>query len=486
MNKVLFIFLAFLSFSAFAQHNDKQKIGISKSVDNYLKVVIKVNEVPGLAVGIIKNNKIIFQQYYGIGIIEDDKKVDSNSLFRIYSTTKLISTVCIFQLIEKGQLSLEDKISKHINNLPTEWQDVKIKNLLSHSSGIPDIVRFDDISVNATNSEVIERLSKEKMEFQTGDHYSYNQTNFLLLTMIIEKISGQTFEDFVLENQFSNSQNEVLFSSNSNERIPNRVQKYNYNETKKQYEKSTHIGGLRAHSANGIAITLPAFLQWSINLNKNVFLKENTKKMMWKLFPFNNKQDIFGYGWEVNNMNNILSAGFSGGNVSAYKIFPDNNVSIILMYNGYKYPSFPIQYQVINHIAQLIDPKLADPFLLSEEANNKDIVTQPKITKENYGYRIEKDKVIFSYKQNKNQNPQFIKSISVAGSFNDWNPDNQSFQMIKKDGNAFELSVPKSQFEKGKIYTFKFVMNKINWLTTPYKAKNIDGTPDNNLTLKID
>ncbi len=87
MKKVLFIFLAFLSFSAFAQHNDKQKIGISKSVDNYLKVVIKVNEVPGLAVGIIKNNKIIFQQYYGIGIIEDDKKVDSNSLFRIYSTT---------------------------------------------------------------------------------------------------------------------------------------------------------------------------------------------------------------------------------------------------------------------------------------------------------------------------------------------------------------------------------------------------------------
>ncbi len=59
--------------------------------------------------------------------------------------------------------------------------------------------------------------------------------------MIIEKISGQTFEDFVLENQFSNSQNEVLFSSNSNERIPNRVQKYNYNETKKQYEKSTHM-----------------------------------------------------------------------------------------------------------------------------------------------------------------------------------------------------------------------------------------------------
>ncbi len=111
--------------------------------------------------------------------------------------------------------------------------------------------------------------------------------------------------------------------------------------------KNQHIWRLRAHSANGIAITLPAFLQWSINLNKNVFLKENTKKMMWKLFPFNNKQDIFGYGWEVNNMNNILSAGFSGGNVSAYKIFPDNNVSIILMYNGYKYPSFPIQYQVI-------------------------------------------------------------------------------------------------------------------------------------------
>jgi hypothetical protein len=68
----------------------------------------------------------------------------------------------------------------------------------------------------------------------------------------------------------------------------------------------------------------------------------------------------------------------------------------------------------------------------------------------------------------------------------DWNPDNKLYQMTKKEGNTFELIVPKSQFEKKKTYTFKFVMNKTKWLTTPYKAKNTDGTSDNNLTLKID
>jgi CubicO group peptidase (beta-lactamase class C family) len=347
--------------------------------------------------------------------------VDSNSTFRIYSTSKLISTVGVFQLIEKRQLSLEDKISKYLINLPKDWEDVKIKNLLSHSSGIPDIVRFNDISTNAPDVEVLERLAKEKMEFETGNQFSYNQTNFWLLTLIIEKITGQTFEDFILKNQFSDVQYKVLFSSNSIENIPNRVQKYNYNETTNQYEKSTHIGGLRAHSANGIAITLPDFLRWSINLNKNTFLKEETKRMMWKPFEFNNKEDVFGYGWEINNANNILSAGFSGGNVSAYKVFPDNDISIILMFNGYKYTSFPIQYQVLNHIAGLIDKKLAAPFLLIEEENRINLLTHPNIVKENYGYRTEKDKVIFTYKINKNQNPQFVNSISVAGSFNDWN-----------------------------------------------------------------
>lgn len=342
-----------------------QKTEQSALIDQYVKKVIKINQIPGLALGVIKDDKVIFQQYYGTETLENDKKVDSNSMFRIYSTSKLMSNVAAFQLIEKGKLSLEDNISKYLNNLPKEWQEVKVKHLLTHSSGIPNLIVFNDILADDSNTKVIERLAKEKMDFKTGNQFSYNQTNYFLLTMIIEKITGQSFEDFIINNQFEDSKNQVVFSSNALEKIPNRVVKYNYNPEKKQYDKSTDISGTRAHSANGIAITLPAFLKWSSHLSKGDFLDEKTKKMMWQPFDFGNKKDIFTYGWDISKINNTASYNFSGGNVSAYKIYPQNNMAIVIMSNGYSL--FPVQYRIINHIAAIIDKNLTDDHLLAEE-----------------------------------------------------------------------------------------------------------------------
>lgn len=456
----------------------------SKAIDGYIKNVIQINEIPGMAVGIVNNNKVTFQQYYGRENLETETKVNAKSMFRIYSNTKLMANISLFKLVEEGKLSVEDKISKYIDNLPKDWQNIQVKNLLSHSSGLPDMADAKDLPEKATFSEVIKRLSNEKIEFEAGDHYRYNQTNYMLISMIIEKITGKTFEQYTLENQFPESRNQVVFSSNSIEEIPNRVGKYNYNPEKKRYEKLTEIGGVRAHSANGLAVTLPAFLQWSIHFSKNDFLKAETKKMMWKPFDYKNNGWEFGYGWEITDNNKTKSYGFSGGNVSAYSIFPDKNMSIIVMYNANK--GFPVMYQMVNHIAGIIDKNLMEPYMLAEEMTIAEQFAHPNLKKEIYGYRIENDKVIFSYQYPKNSSTEFINSISVAGAFNNWNINDPSYQMIPKKDNIFEVAIPKSQFEKGKTYGFKFVMNKSGWLTIPYNTANTDGTQDNNFALKID
>lgn len=456
----------------------------SKAIDSYIKKVIQINEIPGMAVGIVTNNKVTFQKYYGTENLESDKKVDQNSMFRVYSSTKLMSNVGLFQLVEQGKLSVEDKISKYVDNIPAEWQNVKVKNLLSHSSGLPDWINFNDIATDATNAEVINRLSKEKMEFETGSNYRYNQTNYMLITMIIEKITGEKFEDYILKNQFSDSKNKVVFSSNSVEKIPNRIVKYNYNKKTHQYEKSAFVEGRRAHSANGLAIALPAFLQWSIHLSKNDFLKPATQALMWKPFEYKNKEITFTHGWDTDIFNAIKSYDFSGGNVSAYRIFPDQNIAIIVMYNGYK--EFPVFYPMINQIAGMMDKRMLNPYMVAEEYTKSEPIVHPNLKKENYGYRTEKDNIIFSYQFPEGKSVEYIKSISVTGSFNNWNPDDQVYYMNLKRNNAFELTLPKSHFESGKTYQFKFVMNKKNWLSVPYNAANVDGTKDHNLTFKID
>lgn len=362
MKQILLTALALnISTVAFSQQNNQYNL-----IDNYLKEAIKANQIPGLAVGIIKDGKIIFEQYYGAENLEDHKKVSSTSMFRIYSTSKLMTNVGIFQLIGQGKLSLEDSISKYVENLPKDWQNVKVKNLLTHSSGIPNFIAFSDILPEYSSSKTIERLSKEKMDFTTGNEYRYNQTNYMLLSMIIEKITGQSFENFILNSEFYDAKNQVVFSSNALEKIPNRIIKYNYNSETKEYEKSTDIEGKKAYPGNGLAITLPAFLKWSSHLSNNDLLRQKTKEMMWQPFEYGNKKNVFAYGWEISKTNNIPSYGFSGGNVSAYRIFPQNNMTIIMLSNGYNFS--PMQYQIVNHVAGLIDKNLADAYSLAEES----------------------------------------------------------------------------------------------------------------------
>ncbi|MFZ4928791.1 serine hydrolase [Chryseobacterium sp. Mn2064] len=362
MKNILLATLTFsISTAAFSQQTHQAKM-----IDSYVKEAMKNNKIPGLALGIIKDGKVIFEQYYGTENLEDLKKVSPSSMFRVYSTSKLVTNVGIFQLIEQGKLSLEDHVSKYVENLPKEWQEIKVKNLLTHSSGAPDVIAFNDISADDSNAKVIERLSKEKMDFTTGNEFRYNQTNYMLLTMIIEKITGQSCDNYIINNQLSDVKNQVFFSSNPLEKIPNRVQKYNYNNSTKQYEKITFNDGLRAHSGNGLAITLPAFLKWSSHLSNNDLLTQKTKEMMWKPFDYGNKKDVFAYGWEINKSNGILSYGFSGGNVSAYRIFPQNNMAIILMSNGYNF--FPAQYHMVNHIASIMDKNLTDAYSIAEES----------------------------------------------------------------------------------------------------------------------
>ena len=358
---ILILIFLFLSISSFSQ----TKNDLKNKIDNYVKEVIEINEIPGLAVSVIKNGKIVYEKYYGKGSIKENTIINSKSIFRLYSTTKLISAVAVFQLIEKNQLSLEDDISKYLDNLPKEWQNVKIKNLLTHSSGLPDIVKFEDIPYSLNDDEKWKILCQKPMEFKTGNQFGYNQTNYVLLSKIIEKISGLTFDKYVLKNQFPLTKQGVVFSANSSEIVKNRVVKHNYNFKNQKYERFDAEHGKIHNAGSGLNISLTEFVNWNQRLDKNLLLNSKTKNLMWQLFDFENKQDRFLHGWGIYETNKIESYGFSGGYLTAFRKFKNNDLTIIFLSNGYK--NYHIEDQVINHIAGMVDEKLMDNFLIAEE-----------------------------------------------------------------------------------------------------------------------
>ena len=362
---IVFVLSIILISSCQSNTNDKTKSSsrqLENKIESYLKEQIKVHKIPGLAVAVVKNNKVIYKGYFGTENLENSIPVSNSTMFPVYSISKLISATAVFQLIERGKISLDDTISKYIENLPEKWQNISISNLLTHSSGLPDFSLFEG---DLSDEEMLSKISKDSIHFEKGNQWEYNQTNFWLLSKIIEKVTTTTFDEFVLTNQFSNSKSNVLFSSNLTKIIPHRVYRYDFNDELGVLKKRNFVGGKRAHACNGLTISLDELIVWNTKLDTDVFLKPKTKAKMWQPFEFTNDKRTFLYGWDSYLTNNIKSFGFTGGMQTGFRKFIGQDITIIYLSNGHKY--YPIHNTVIEHIAGIVESKLINKPALSDE-----------------------------------------------------------------------------------------------------------------------
>lgn len=327
-------------------------------IDRYLKE--EASNTLGMAVAVIKEGNLLYESYLGKENLEG-KAVDQTTIFPVYSLSKLITATAIFQLIEENRLQLEDNLALYINNLPEEWKGIQIKHLLTHSSGLPD---YNLMQGNLSDSVAWANVLQQALRFEKGERWEYNQTNFWILTQIIEKITAQSFEEFVVNNQFSASTTPILYSSNFIETLPNKSFKYSFEETTQQWKKVALNFGKRANSAGGLHLTLPQFVAWSNSFDNNEFIQAATKAQLWTPFDykepffFESKQDQFLFGWQQYSSNNTTSYGFTGGLVTGYRKFIRQNMTIIILTNGLK--GAPMHNRLLEHIAGLIEEDLVE------------------------------------------------------------------------------------------------------------------------------
>ncbi|WP_461444887.1 serine hydrolase domain-containing protein [Maribacter sp.] len=346
--------------SCTGKRNGNLTIEKKNSLDEYVRSAMEIHHIPGLAVAVVKDGNVIYENYLGNATLEEESPVDDKTIFRVFSTTKLITATGIFQLVEKGKISLEDKISKHFDSLPEAWEQVRVKHLLTHSSGLPDL-RYPR---HLSNAEVMQELFNDKMDFQTGNQFRYNQTNYWLLARIIEKTTGLSFDAYVLKNQFAASKEGVLFSSDSREEIHNRATRYYYDASKNEFRKDTINVGKRGRPGNGLNISLNEFVAWNRRLNNGELIREKTKLQMWAPFQFANGEDEFLHGWGSYTFSGKTSYGFTGGNLSAFRKFVADDLTIIVLSNGYKHPGYDI---IVNDLSKLIFQMEGDTDLLLEQ-----------------------------------------------------------------------------------------------------------------------
>lgn len=175
-----------INYNCFFSCNEKTNIEKTQTL-NYLEKVMEKEGIPGLQVAVIKDNEIILSENLGIANVPFSVDVKESTIFSICSISKIFASTAILQLEEQNKLTLSDSISKHISNLPNEWKPITIKQLLSHTSGLPDIEdpNEDKLVGNKGEKFAWKTVQEMPLQFEAGENFSYNATNYLLIQKII-------------------------------------------------------------------------------------------------------------------------------------------------------------------------------------------------------------------------------------------------------------------------------------------------------------
>lgn len=311
--------------------------------DIAIKEIIQKNNIIGLQLAVIKNNKIVKTGNYGLSNIQNSVLVDDETVFSINSITKSFTGVAVMQLVENKKLNLEDPISKYLDELPDTWKSITIKQLATHTSGLPGAWNSEENVLTQSNESTLRKIKQLPVVFKPGDRFDYNQTNYLLLVMIIEKVSGKLFDKYLIVNEFEKAgmKNSIKagFADYYNAfRQPSKLSG-SFRNSDLIYSYEVIPENLRTSA--GIYSTATEVAQWVIALQNYTLLKEENLKTLWTPMILNN-----GETRGMNNFLNEYSIGFYAtsrvenpviasldGFGSGVYIYPKDNVSVIILTN---------------------------------------------------------------------------------------------------------------------------------------------------------
>lgn len=289
---------------------------------------------------IADHDKIIYHAAMGFADASKLVKLTEDYRFHIGSIAKEFNAVGIMMLKEQGKLSLEDRISKYMPELPSWADKITIKNLLQYTSGLPD-VKWNSVKNDADNLEDIKNL--DKLNFEPGTSYAYNNNNVFLQRRIIERITGMTFNEFVKEKILKPcGMNAALIDPTDKDRLVAKA----FSDDGKQDPLDVPISGWTS-------VTLADFYRWAQCItNFKLISSESTRQILIPVAP--NKQSGLGGGnMDGDKLINHIHDGSSGHYRALLTVNVPEGRTIILMSNNDQ----GSVYNLANTVNNILDNK---------------------------------------------------------------------------------------------------------------------------------
>jgi CubicO group peptidase (beta-lactamase class C family) len=451
VSTVLFTVVAITAFASTFAVNSAH----ADEVDDFIQQTMTAKHIPGVQLAVVKNNKIIKLANYGQSNLQDNITVKDHTVFPINSMTKAFTGVAIMQLVEQGKLTVDDAIGKHVPNLPEAWRALTVKQLMAHTSGLPDIMsgHYTDLIPSKNPKHAWDLVQDMPMLTKPNTRFEYNQTGYILLGLLINRLSDQPFVDFITSQQLAKVDMPITTAAGFGyfeDIVPNQARQYRYmGKDKFIMGQGTFAPFLR--TAAGMSATAKELANYIIALQQGkLFNKSGSLTALWspavlsngKTQGFNTLENGYAMGWQVIERSAFKAVAASGANATSMRIYPDDDLAIVVLTN--LLGSLPVKF--IDDIARLYLPKM-------NEDNRWDIYYGGKTLRKTLEAKGFDQAIAIAKQLQANDGATFD-----AAELNDW-----AYQLLGDNQSAQALAIFKLN-----VYLFPQVSNAFDSLGETY------------------
>ena len=318
---------------------------VAKATDSIADAILRRGRVAAMSIAVARGHDTLVMKGYGMADLENDVPATAQTVYRIGSVTKQFTSVAIMQLVEQGKLSLDDELTKYVPNAPTHGRRILVRHLLNHTSGIPS---YTDVGggfgrvmrLDLPHDSLLAVVRDDSLQFEPGSHFYYNNTGYYLLGMIIERVTGKRYGDYLRDALFTpNGLSSTLYCSEA-PLIKHRARGYTGGAS---LMNADFISMDLPFAAGSLCSTVGDLVSWTRLLHGGKLVNASSFATMTTPVKLTSGRPMsYGFGLSVDTLashRRIHHGGGINGFISELAYYPDDSLTVVVLSNTAPAPS---------------------------------------------------------------------------------------------------------------------------------------------------
>lgn len=335
------------------------------AVDGYVASEMKAQRIPGLSLAVVRAGRTVYLKSYGVATLEHPVRVKPDTLFQVGSIGKQFTATSVMLLVRDHRLDLDDPLANYLPEIPASWRAVTLRQMLKHQSGIPQLTPPDrdllDLHHDYTDEEYVHLASSLPLDFEPGTDASYSDTAYVLLGIVINRVTGGFYGDLLERRVFQPLAMTRTRIISDTDIIPDRASGYERNASGALQNQAWVAAALNRTADGSLYSTVLDLAHWDAALGTARILTSTELHRMWTIDPVRDGGPPllhYGYGWEINRLRGRRVIEYDGnwqGFQAAMARYDERGLTVIALTNL----SLCRVQRIVHTVAGFFDPESA-------------------------------------------------------------------------------------------------------------------------------